>query len=835
MADWKVGATGGELDRFCGVVWPWTFAILVLVKVMKRRIWILAWAWFLALSCPAGETPEAAAPAGGPATIVHVVPGSAPLVHASDRGAWIYREQCASCHGAKGEGVADKHDEPLYGERSVESLAKLITRTMPEEKPEDCVGADADAVAAYIHDAFYSPRARARNNPPRVDLARLTNRQYRESMADLLGGLGRVRQTTEKGGLQAEYYQSNGMNKKDKKVISRIDETVDFDFGADAPVDGVVQDQFSIAWAGSLLAPDTGFYEFRLTTPNGARLYLNSDLLAGDSNRRDDSDARRQPALVDLWVSAGGEVRVGTERIFLLGGRSYPMRVDFFKFKDSVSSIRLEWKPPHGVWSVLGAEHLSPESSSSVYVVGTPFPPDDGSLGYERGTAVSKGWHEATTRAAVETANRVAARLEALAGAREDSDRWEKSVKAFAVKFAERAFRRPLTDEMREFYVDSQFEAESNREKAMKRVVILVLKSPLFLYPELTEGGRDYRVATRLALNLWDSIPDDALLAAAGRGELRSPEAVRSQAERMMNDPRTRAKLRDFFHHWLRMEEADDVSKDARAFPGFDEGLVADLRASIDAFVDHVVWSGNSDYRELLLADYLYANRRLADFYGWKLEGGGGPDWFGKVACDPAERAGIFTHPFLLSVLSYHRSTSPIHRGVFLTRNVLGRFLKPPPMAIMFMDERFDPSLTMREKVTELTKSDTCMGCHATINPLGFSLEHFDAVGRFRTVDNEKPVNAESEYTTVDGDVVPLRSARDLAGHAAESAEARRGFVRQLFQYAVKQAPAAFGPDTLDRLDAGFAEGGHHIRRLVAEMAVLAAGQGFETQLSSTP
>lgn len=600
-------------------------------------------------------------------------------------------------------------------------------------------------------------------------------------------------------------------------------------------MDGVTQDQFSIAWAGSLLAPDSGFYEFRLTTPNGARLYLNADLLAGDSNRRDDSDARRQPALVDLWVSAGGEARVGTARLFLLGGRSYPLRVDFFKFKDSVASIRLEWKPPHGVWSVLGSDHLSPERSSSTYVVGTPFPPDDGSQGYERGTAVSKAWHEGTTRAAVETANWVVARLEGLTGVSEGATNWVESVQGFAAKFAERAFRRPLTVELRETYVDRQFRAESNPEKAVKRVVMLVLKSPRFLYPELGDDSADYRVASRLALSLWDSMPDAALLAAAGRGELRSPEAVRSHAERMMSDSRTRAKLRDFFHHWLRMEEAADVSKDTKVFPGFDEALVADLRSSIDAFVEQVVWSEGSDYRELLLADYLFVNRRLADFYGLKFESTGGGDTFVRVACDPTERAGIFTHPFLLSVLSYHKSTSPIHRGVFLTRNVLGRFLKPPPMAIVFMDDRFDPSLTMREKVTELTKNETCMGCHATINPLGFSLEHFDAVGRFRTQDNAKPVNAMAEYTTVDGDVVPLRSARDLAGHAAKSAEARRGFVRQLFQYMIKQPPTAFGADTLGRLDGGFAEGGHHIRRLLVEVAVQTAGQGFGTQLSSTP
>lgn len=751
-----------------------------------------------------------------------------------ERGARIYREQCVSCHGAKGEGVADKHDEPLYGERSVESLTRLITRTMPEGDPELCVGEDARAVAAYIHHAFYSQEARARNQPPRVDLARLTARQYRESVADLVGSFGRGRQAWKTGGLRAEYHQSQGMNKKHRKILERVDEAVDFDFGGNAPVDGMGHDQFSIAWAGSLLVPDSGVYEFRLTTPNGARLYLNSDLLAGDSNRRDDSDAKRQPALVDLWVSAGGEVREGVARLYLLGGRSYPIRVDYFKFMDSVASVRLEWKPPHGVWSVLGAEHLSPDNSSSVFVVGTAFPPDDASLGYERGTAVSKAWQEAVLKASVDVANGLVDRLEGLAGARRESGRWEEAVRGFSAVFAERAFRRPLSGELKAAYVDRAFEGESNVDKAFKRVVMGVLSSPRFLYPELGDGAGDYRVAARLALALWDSLPDAALLEAAGRGELRTPEQVRAQAERMMADARTRAKLRTFFQHWLRMEEAEDVSKDADAFPGFDDALVADLRRSIEVFVEHVVWSDASDYRELLLADYLFVNRRMADFYGYKPEVVPVGEGFTRVSVDPKERAGILTHPFLLSVLAYHRSTSPIHRGVFLTRNVLGRFLKPPPMAIVFMDDRFDPTLTMREKVTELTKGDNCMGCHSTINPLGFSLEHFDAVGRVRTEDNSKPVNAEAEYTTVDGDVLRLSRARDLAGHAAESPDARRGFVRQLFQYSIKQPPAAFGAETLARLDGAFGENGHHIRRLLVEVATVAAGYGFETQLSAT-
>jgi hypothetical protein len=319
---------------------------------------------------------------------------------------------------------------------------------------------------------------------------------------------------------------------------------------------------------------------------------------------------------------------------------------------------------------------------------------------------------------------------------------------------------------------------------------------------------------------------------AAGRGELHTREQVRAQASRMIQDPRTRAKLDAFFHHWLAIEEAEDITKDPNAYPGFNPAVVADLRTSLEKFVEHVVWSEASDYRELLHADYLFLNDRLAKFYGASSPTNGE---FEFVKFDPGQRVGVFTHPFLLSAFSYHKSTSPIHRGVFLTRNVLGRFLKPPPMAIEFMDDRFDPSLTMREKVTELTSKPACMGCHVTINPLGFSLENYDAVGRFRTVDNNKPVNAESDYTTPDGQVIRLRGPRDLAEHAVTSADARRGFVRQLFQQTVKQAPAAYGSKTLEELDSAFVESGCNIRKLLVEVAVTAAMYKATTEFASHP
>ncbi len=732
----------------------------------------------------------------------------------------IYQKLCVSCHGKTGEGVADKADEPLRGERTLENLIKYIDKSMPEDKPELCVGEDAKAVGQYIYEAFYSTEAQVRMNPPRRDLARLTNRQFRESVADLVGSFLPTFPIGAGTGLSARYYTSDGMNKKSKLGLEREDRRLEFDFGEGAPAAGISAEQFSIAWQGSLLARTTGWHDFRIKTPNGARLYLNAELEKGDGNRRDDSGAKRQPSFIDAWVSSGETVREAAARIYLLGGRAYPIRLDYFKYKEKRGSLVLEWKPPEGEWAVLSAPSLSPAQAAHVAVVSTSFPADDGSVGYERGNAISQGWHEATTKAAVEAATEVVARLPILSKVREDTPERLTTIQDFTATLAERAFRRPLTPGLRKLYVERPFADGVVPELALKRAVMLILKSPRFLYPEAGHESDDAAAAARLALGLWDSLPDQALTDAAQRGDLKTAEQLQAHATRMMDDPRSRAKLNDFFSHWLKMEEAKDLAKDEKAYPGFNPVLIADLRRSLELFVDHVTWSQGSDYRDLFTADYLFLNAGLAAFYGMPPPPGND---FEQVKFDPSQRAGIFTHPFLLASFSYHRSSSPIHRGVFITRNVMGRTLKPPPMAIEFMDDRFDPSLTMREKVTELTKKTTCMGCHVTINPLGFSLENYDAVGRYRIVDNHKPVNSESEYTTAAGDVVKLSGPRDLAQLTVASPEAQRGFVRQMFHFTVKQPVGAYGAGVLDKLNADFAKSGYHIRNLFATINALAA------------
>lgn len=737
--------------------------------------------------------------------------------HAGEK---IYRDMCASCHGEKGEGVADKHDEPIYGEKSLEALSRYIDKSMPEDEEEKLDAAGSAQVAEYIYNAFYSPTARARLHPEQRAAARLTNRQFQESVADLIGSLEDQKPRGEAGGLYAEYFQSDGMNKKARKALERVDRALSFDFGEGGPVEGVAADQFSISWDGSLLPGTTGWHDFRVKTPNGARLYVNSDMRRGEGNHRDDSGKSGVEATIDAWVSSGTEVREITARVFLLGGRAYPFRFDYFKYKDKKGSVILEWRQPGEEWEVVSAPWLSPEPARVVPTVTADFPADDGSAGFERGVAVTKDWHEATTKAALEASAAVVSRLERLSRVDEKSPERPQKVKEMIATLAERAFRRPLTDELRQLYVERPFAGGVAVEIAVKRAVLQILKSPRFLYPETGAQPDDFTVAARLALALWDSLPDQPLLDAAKRGELKTRDQIRAHAERMLADVRARSKADGFFRGWLAMDESDHLDKDTAAYPGYNAHLVMDMRRSLQLFVERVVWSDASDYRELLQADYLMLNPRLAKHLGAPVPE---KDEFVEVKFDPAQRAGIFTHPLLLTTLSYHKSTSPIHRGVFLTRNILGRFLKPPPMAIEFMDDRFDPTLTMREKVTELTGKQACMGCHATINPLGFSLENYDATGRWRDTDNNKPVNPVSDYVTTDGDTVQLKGPRDLATHAAQNREARRGFVRQLFQFMVKQSPNMYSPETLETLENGFSAANCSVKKLLAEIAVTAA------------
>lgn len=721
-------------------------------------------------------------------------------------GEQIYQQTCARCHGPHGEGVTDQYGKPLIGDRSLNDLTKIIAETMPEDDPEKCVGDDAAKVAAYIYDAFYSKVAQARMSRPRLELSRLTVRQFRESVADLIGSFRAAATWDAERGLRGEYFRNKQFR---DRVIERREGPIDFHFGEASPLaDQIDAVQFGARWEGSVLAPETGEYVFNVKTENGARLWVN------DFSR----------TLIDAWVRSGSDVD-HRETIYLLAGRVYPIKLEFLKSKDDkttkTASIALMWKSPHRVEEPIAERYLLPKRAAAQFAVRTAFPPDDRSAGYERGSSISKAWDQAVTYAAIEVADDVVAHLTELSDAAADAADRADRAREFCRRFAERAFRRPLTEEQRTLFVDRFFTDPGKVEAAVKKVVLLVLKSPRFLYRELDTAHDDaYSTAARLSFTLWDSLPDQALMEAASRGELSSREQVLHQAERMSADLRTRAKLREFFHQWLKVDQVDELRKDAALSADFNDAVVSDLRASLDLFLDEVVWSDASDFRQLFLADYLYLNGRLATIYG-----GGLPSDapFQKVTLDANQRAGIVSHPFLMARFAYFSASSPIHRGVFVVRSLLGRQLRPPPEASAPLSPDLHPDMTTRERVTLQTSPAACVSCHRLINPLGFPLEHYDALGRYRTEEKGRPIDDAGGYQSLVGKKIEVHGARELATFLAGSEETQAAFVEQLFHYLVKQPVRAFGIDRPERLRRVFAESGFNIRRLLVEIATAAA------------
>jgi hypothetical protein len=295
---------------------------------------------------------------------------------------------------------------------------------------------------------------------------------------------------------------------------------------------------------------------------------------------------------------------------------------------------------------------------------------------------------------------------------------------------------------------------------------------------------------------------------------------------------------------WLDLDHVGEISKDEEQFAGFDQQLVSDLRASLVAFLDDVVWSETSDYRQLFQADWTMTTERLAEFYGdaWQpAEAGHGvrrsvsrEEISAAGEAGPAHRYGLLTHPYLMSGLAYHDSTSPIHRGVFLIRYVLGRNLRPPNDSFTPLSPDLHPDLTTRERVALQTSPESCQVCHRKINGLGFTLENFDAVGRFRDKERGKPIDPRGRYTDRSGNRVEFGGPAELAAYLAGSEDAMHAFVTRVFQHFVKQPIAAYGTDTERQLVAKVRDSGCNIRQLLVEVAVIAATQSQTSNLEAS-
>jgi mono/diheme cytochrome c family protein len=305
---------------------------------------------------------------------------------------------------------------------------------------------------------------------------------------------------------------------------------------------------------------------------------------------------------------------------------------------------------------------------------------------------------------------------------------------------AKRAYRRPATDDdlrtLLPFYEAGR--AEASFEAGIQRALERILVSPYFLFRAERAPARatgrisDLELASRLSFFLWSSIPDDELVEVAARNALNTPAELERQVKRMLADPRASALVDNFAAQWLFLRNVDAAAPDPRVFPDFDEALRRAIRRETELFVRDVLANDRSVV-ELLTADYTFANERLARHYG--IAGVYG-DQFRRVSLADTPRRGLLGHASLLTVTSYAHRTSPVLRGKWMLDNLLGAPPPPPPPDIPALQEtnaKTGKALTMREAMEQHRANPACASCHARMDPLGFALENYDAVGRWRT------------------------------------------------------------------------------------------------------
>jgi hypothetical protein len=330
-----------------------------------------------------------------------------------------------------------------------------------------------------------------------------------------------------------------------------------------------------------------------------------------------------------------------------------------------------------------------------------------------------------------------------------------------------RAYRRPITAE--DLKKPMQFFREGSAEGAgfeagIENALSAILVSPQFLFRVETDpagiaSGTAYRVsdlelASRLSFFLWSSIPDDALLGAAVRGDLRDPKLLEGQVRRMLADERSRSLVTNFASQWLYLRNLESVVPDLRRFPNFDDNLRQSFRQETELFFESILREDRS-IADLLGADYTFLNERLAKHYGIPHIYG---SHFRRVAFtnDPArQRGGLLRHGSVLTVTSYATRTSPVIRGHWILANLVGAPPPPPPPNVPSLDDNtVSASLPIRERLAAHRANPSCASCHNVMDPVGFALENFDAVGRWRTTEENKPIDASGglpDGSTVEG------------------------------------------------------------------------------------
>lgn len=404
------------------------------------------------------------------------------------------------------------------------------------------------------------------------------------------------------------------------------------------------------------------------------------------------------------------------------------------------------------------------------------------------------------------------------------------ATRAFAERLARRAWRRPVTSEELDALARTGTTAAGalgDYHQGLQLVVAAILQSPHFLFRvELGERGElsAHELATRLAFFLWDSTPDDALLAAADSGELLTEEGLRREAERLLSSPRARVGLRAFFTDTYGLYKLDALDKDPAQFPHFNSELGALAREQTLRDLESLVFDEQADFRTLFTRELTFVDRRLAALYGIRATQ---PEGFASARL-PREggRRGLLGQVSVLALHSHPVASSPTLRGKFVREVILCGDIPPPPAGVnTALPEPTGTTLTLRDRVAEHLGSPACSGCHALMDPIGLALESFDGVGRFRTVDNGAKIDPS---TDLDG--LAVADAWELGQLLHDHEAVPRCLVRHLYRYAtgVAEPAASGGDDPLSGLTERFAAYEYRVAPMLIDLVVSPAFRRVE-------
>lgn len=410
------------------------------------------------------------------------------------------------------------------------------------------------------------------------------------------------------------------------------------------------------------------------------------------------------------------------------------------------------------------------------------------------------------------------------------------SAQTFVRGFGLKAFRRPLTDAEFDIY-NHLFNQEWRRDddflSGAKIVVEAMLQSPHFLFqvrPPNNNHSKQFEIASRLSYFLWNTMPSDAMLKAAANGEL-SKEKLESIVRQMLDDPRAKIAFEQFLSQWMRFDRVLTATRDRRRFGRFNVEVANSMVMETQTLFNHLVWE-DRNFMEFFTAEYTFLSSDLAEIYELPQP----PTEFAMVEYPPGSgRGGVLGHGSFLVATSKPAESSPTERGLFVRNHFLGHEVPPPPPGVntSLPDIVEDQPMTNRQRLQVHLNSEACASCHRLVDPIGFGLEQYDAIGAFQEkmrLQFRGGRNGRRDSKTIEleldtlGNIQGIESSefstpRELGKILAEQEACQKCVVKQLFRYAYGREETASDRPAIDRMFERFRDSGFRFRELIVALA----------------